>query len=149
MGLNAGIEIEGLGAFRRDLKKIDDNLTKELRDDLLLLGKELAADARALVPTGPDKGGHAADSIRAGVSGNNAYVAGGKKAFAYYGWLDFGDRTPVKGRPRSVGPWKKSGAGPKQGRFIYPTIKRNQRKVEERAQAAFDKAAEKALDKSY
>ena len=147
MALNAGIEIEGLAAFRRDLKKIDDNLTKELRDDLVLLSREIATEARALVPRG--KTGAAAESIRGGVSGNNAYVAGGKKSVPYYGWLDFGTREPISGRPRSVGPWKKSGGGPKLGRFIYRAIQANTRKIEDRAQKAFDKAAEKALDKTY
>ena len=147
MALNAGIQIEGLAAFRRDLKKIDENLTKELRADLLLIGKEIAREASALVPKG--KTGAAAGSIKAGVSGNNAYVSGGKKSVPYYGWLDFGSREPRKGQPRRVGPWKKSGKGPSKGRFIYPTIERNKREIETKAAAAFDKAAEAALDKSY
>ena len=147
MAVNAGIHIEGLGEFRRDLKKIDDGLAKELRNDLVLLSQEIAMDARALVPQG--KTGAAAGSIRGGVSGSNAYVAGGKKSVPYYGWLDFGSREPKSGRPRSVGPWKKTGAGPKKGRFIYRSIEANKRKIEARAQAAFDSAAEKALDKSY
>jgi hypothetical protein len=143
---NAGIQIPGLAQFRRDLKSIDEGLTKELRDELLKIGKEIAGEAQALVP---QRSGFAAGSIKAGVSGNNAYVAGGKKSVPYYGWLDFGSRAPVRGNPRSVGPWAKSGRGPKRGRFIYPTIERNKPEIERKAQAAFDKAAEDALKKSY
>lgn len=147
--LNAGIQIEGLAAFRRDLKKIDDNLTKELRADLLEIGREIVREAKPLVPLGSQLGGHAKDDIRAGVSGNNAYVAGGSKARPYYGWLDYGGREPVKGRPRSVGPWKGSGAGPSGGRYISKTIRRNKPEIEKKAAAAFDKAADAALKKSY
>lgn len=144
--ITAGIKIEGLAAFRRDLKKIDAELTKELRSDLLDIAKEVANEAKTLVPR---RSGVASDSIRAGVSGNNAYVAGGKKAVPYYGWLDFGSRTPKRGNPRSRGPWAKSGKGPKGGRFIYPTIERNRPEILRKAQKAFDKAADNALKRSY
>lgn len=146
MALNAGIEIPGLAAFRRDLKKIDDDLPKQLRDELVVVGKEVAGDAQRRVPS---RSGKAAGSIRAGVSGNNAYVAGGKKSVPYYGWLDFGSRTPRSGRPRSVGPWKGSGGGPKQGRFIYAAIAENREHITKRAQQAFDKVADEALKRTY
>lgn len=144
--INAGIQIDGLAEFRRDLKKIDEELAKELRTDLLSIAREIAIETAIRVPR---RSGAAAGSIRAGVSGNNAYVQGGKASVAYYGWLDFGGRTPVKGNPRSVGPWKDSGPGPQGGRYIYPTIRRNEREIEAKAQQAFDKAAEAALQKSY
>lgn len=144
--MNAGIQIEGLKEFRRDLKRIDEELAKELRADLLVIAREIAKETAARVPV---KSGKAAGSVRAGVSGNNAYVQGGKANVPYYGWLDFGGRNAISGRPRSVGPWKGSGAGPQSGRFIYPTIVRNRREIEMQAQQAFDKAADKALEKSY
>ena len=65
-----------------------------LRQDFLEVGQKIAKDAAGTVPK---KSGRAAGSIRAGVSGNNAYVAGGKASVPYYGWLDFGSRTPKKG----------------------------------------------------
>jgi hypothetical protein len=144
--LNASIQIEGLAEFRRDLKKIDDQLVKELRVDLLAIAKEIAKETQRRVP---ERTGSAKRSIRAGVSGNNAYVAGGKKAVPYYGWLDFGSRTPRRGRSRQTGPWKGSGAGPKGGRFIYPTIAANRREIEQKAQKAFDKAYDAAMQKTY
>lgn len=144
--ISAGIQIEGLAAFRRDLKKIDDELPKELRQEMLDIGREIARETQIRVPI---KSGKAAASIRAGVSGNNAYVQGGNRITPYYGWLDFGGREPVKGRSRRVGPWKGSGPGPQGGRFLYPTIRRNRAEIEEKAQAAFDKTAEKALEKEY
>ena len=146
--MSAGIEIEGLKEFRKDLKRIDEELAKELRADLLVIAREIAREAAARVAV-ISKTGKAAGSIRAGVSGNNAYVMGGKASVPYYGWLDFGGRNAISGRPRSVGPWKGSGPGPERGRFIYPTIVRNRREIEQKAQQAFDKAAEAALDKAY
>lgn len=151
--IQAGIQIEGLKEFRKDLKRIDEELTKELRSDLLVIAREIAREAAQRVPANhmgfSGNASIAAASIRGGVSGNNAYVAGGNAATPYYPWLDFGSREPISGRPRSVGPWKGSGGGPQGGRFIYPTIVRNHREIETKAHKAFDKAAEAALDKQY
>jgi hypothetical protein len=72
-------------------------------------------------------------------------VSGGKRSVPYYGWLDFGSRTPIRGRPRSVGPWKGTGAGPKKGRFLYPAIDRNADNIRRRAVAAFEKAKKQAF----
>ena len=138
----SGVRVDGLKELRRGLNRIDPELTKQLRRDLLEIGKDVAADARRTVP---EVSGKAKGSIRAGASGNTAYVAGGKKSVPYYGWLDFGSRTPRRGRPRSVGPWKGTGSGPKRGRFIYAAIDRNLKQIERRAVAAFEKAKKSAF----
>lgn len=132
-----GVRVEGLKELRRSLNRIDPTLTKELRVELKAIGDDVAADARRAVP---QRTGQARASIRSGVSGNNAYVAGGKKRVPYYGWLDFGTRTPRRGQPRSVGPWRRSGTGPKGGRFIYPAIDDNRSMIKRRALQAFNKA---------
>ena len=134
----AGVKVEGLKELRRALNRLDPELTKGLRGEMLVLGKEIAADAQRRVPTG--KTGRAKGSIRAGVSGNNAYVAGGKKAVPYYGWLDFGSRTPKADGNRASGPWASSGAGPKGGRFIYKAIDENRPHIKRRAIEALRKA---------
>lgn len=77
----------------------------------------------------------AADSLAASASGRQGFVTGGKGRLPWYGWADFGSRTPVKGNPRSVGPWAKSGRGPKGGRFIYQAI---EAKSDEIAEAVGD-----------
>ena len=137
-----GVEIQGLKELRRDLNKVDPQLTKEMRGEFLTIGRKVAGDARSHVP---QVSGRAAASVRAGVSGNTAYIAGGKKSVPYFGWLDFGSRTPRSGRPRSVGPWKKSGRGPKKGRFIYPAIDRNRPFIERSAAAA----TQRAMNRSF
>lgn len=138
----AEIEIEGLAAFRRGLRQIDPQLAKDFRQEILPIARRVADDARGRVP---QKSGRAAGSIRGGVSGNNAYVAGGKKAVPYYGWLDFGSRRPVKGNPRSQGPWSGSGRGPKGGRFIYPAIAANREDIAKQAAEAIDNIIERVL----
>ena len=137
-----GVRVEGLKELRRALNKIDPALTKQLRGSLKAIGDEVAADAKREVPV---KSGRARDSIRSGVSGNNAYVAGGKKKVPYYGWLDFGSRNARRGQPRSVGPWARSGSGPKGGRFIYRSVERNRTMIRRRATDAMEQAKQEAF----
>lgn len=132
-----GVRVDGLKELRRALNRIDPELTKELRLDLKAIGDEVAADAKRRVP---QRSGRSRASIRSGVSGNKAYVAGGKKLVPWYGWLDFGSRTARTGQPRSVGPWRRSGNGPKGGRYIYPAIDDNRAMIKRRAVQAFNRA---------
>jgi hypothetical protein len=136
------VRVEGIADLRRGLRKIDPELAKEFRGSILPIAEKVAADARSRVPS---KSGRAAASIRGGVSGNNAYVQGGKKSVPYFGWLDFGARTPQTGRPRSVGPWAKSGPGLSKGRFIYPAIGANRDAIEKQAVEAIDAIIERVL----
>jgi HK97 gp10 family phage protein len=114
------VHVVGLRELRRTLRQAGDveDLT-EVRNALRSGAKIVADDARRRVPV---RTGRARDSIRPLVSGNRAFVAGGKAKVPYYGWLDFGSRRPISGRPRSVGPWAGSGPGPSKGRFIYLAI---------------------------
>lgn len=132
----AGIKIEGLKELRRMVGKLPEVKTG-LRQDFLALGKKIASDAASRVPK---KSGRAASSLRAGVSGNNAYIAGGKANVPYFGWLDFGSREPIVGNLRSQGPWLDSGKGPTGGRFIYPAIARNDKEIKKAALKAVDRA---------
>ena len=136
------VQIGGLKALRAGLKKIDPQLQKDLRNDLLPVANRVADTARARVPS---KSGRTAASIRGGVSGNNAYVQGGRKTVRHFGWLDFGRRTPVLGNARSVGPWAKSGAGPARGRIMYPAIDERRDDIETSAAEAIDRVIESVL----
>lgn len=134
---SAGIQVEGLKELRKSIARLPE-VKDGLRQDFLAIGKTIAKDAASAVPK---KSGRAAGSIRAGVSGNTAYVAGGKKVVPYFGWLDFGSRTPRSGVARTKGPWKKSGKGPARGRFLYPAIDRNAKHIKQAALQAFDRVA--------
>lgn len=114
------IDVEGLPELRRLFRKLGGTeQLKGVRRALKAAAEVVAADARSRVPV---RSGRAQASIRAGTSGNFGTVSGGKGSLAYYGWLDFGSRTPRTGNPRRVGPWSGSGRGPDRGRFIYPAL---------------------------
>ena len=135
------VRIEGLREVNRAFKQMGDGLDKELKAEAKDIAELVARDARRRVP---DVSGRARASIKAGATQKGSYVQGGKKTVPYYGWLDFGSRTPVAGNPRSVGPWKGSGAGPAQGRFIYPALGDNRREVEVRTRKVVKVARKRA-----
>ena len=137
----AEIRVEGLAELRRALKnaeQVDD--MADLRDGLKRAAGVVARDAQGRVPS---RTGRARGSVRAVSGGNKAYVAGGKKAVPYYGWLDFGSRSPRSGQSRSTGPWANSGKGPKRGRFIYPAITAKEREIVHLVQQAVSQALNK------
>lgn len=134
----ARIEVKGLAALRRALKELDPlDARKEFQVALKAAAGLVATVAKGKVPS---RSGRAAGSIRAVSGGNKAFVVGGKAKVPYYGWLDFGGRNPISGRPRSVGPWAGSGAGPAKGRFIYPALDETRPAVIEAVELACDKA---------
>lgn len=133
---------EALANFRKAMRKIEPELNKALRSELLVIANRIADDARSRVPS---RTGTARSSIRGGVSGNKVYIQGGKNTVPYYAWLDFGSRTPVKGNARSVGPWSDSKAGPKKGRYIYPAIDDNREEALVQVVRALDEIADRVL----
>lgn len=120
--MNVELQVDGLKQLRSALRKLDDDSLKNLRDSLKKAGDVVASDARRRAFAFSKR---AAATIRTTAGGNTVYVMGGKAKLPWYGWADFGSRTPVSGNPRSVGPWKGSGSGPARGRFIYPALDDN------------------------
>lgn len=117
----SGLKVSGLKEVSSSLRKFGDiEGIQELQAGLLGAAQVVAEEAKRRVPV---RTGTARDAIRATSYGTKAYINGGKNSVPYYGWLDFGSREPVYGRPRSVGPWSKPApAGPMNGRFIYPAL---------------------------
>jgi HK97 gp10 family phage protein len=132
------VRVEGLAQLRRQLRQLEnvDALT-DVRQGLKRAAGIVAQDARSRVPV---RSGRARASIRAQASGNRALVVGGKKSVPYYGWLDFGGRTPR----RQIAPWRGSGGGPPKGRFIYPAIAAKRRQVADEVEDALRRAIQKA-----
>lgn len=105
------IRIEGLNEFQRNLKKLDKDLPKLVRVALNESADLVAKRARPLIPTGPNRGGHAKSSVKAKSTRTEARVSGGGNRYPYYPWLDFGGHV---GKGRSVRrPFLK------EGRYIY------------------------------
>lgn len=102
------IKIDGWAQFSKNLRKIDNDLPKMLRE-VANDGANIVVDwARPKIPTASGK---AARTLKAKSTRTEARVQGGGKAAPYYPWLDFGGRV---GRRRSVvRPFVK------EGRYIY------------------------------
>lgn len=120
------IRAEGLDELRRDLKGLKDDPLDRRRQVL-----DAFRDAADIVADEAKRRANTfsfdlSDTIRPGSGmssrGPTSFVKGGKAAYPWYGWADFGSRNPRTGQPRSVGPWANSGRGPRGGRFIYPAI---------------------------
>ena len=136
------IEVTGLKELRSSLKRLGHvEETVELRTGLKAAAEIVAREARYRANYYSFS---ASDTIRAGTSGAKATVSGGKSALPWYGWFDFGSRTPVQGQPRSVGPWAHSGRGPRRGRFIYPALDAKREETTEAVAQAIDRIIEKA-----
>lgn len=132
------VKVEGLAELRKKLRKIEDPThLKEFQAGLKKAGEVVVPAARAKARPFSNR---AAETIRVTSGGNRVYVSAGKASLRWYGWADFGSRRPRSGQPRSVGPWAKSGKGPKGGRFIYPGLKEKTQEVERAVDAAMEKS---------
>lgn len=131
------VSVEGLAELRRALGKIDGELPKVLRAKLIPIGKRIADRARGMVPV---RSGRAAASVRSGVSGNRAYVQGGKASVPYYGWLDYGGTLrPSGGRRNTITRPKIAG-----GRYLFPAIEAMASQTARAAADAFEDTARQA-----
>lgn len=119
------ISVEGLTDLNRALKQIEPAAAKGMRLALNGVADVLVQKTRPLIPTAT---GRAARSLKARSTATKARIAVGGRAAPYYPWLDFGGR---------VGP-KKSVERPffKEGRYVYPTLKRVRPDIEKALGAA-------------
>lgn len=134
MAQNQAVHVEGLKELRRALGQVDKQLPKNLRGRLKKIGDKVADRARQRMPK---RTGRAAGSVKAGVSGNTAYVQTGKKTVPWASWLDFGGtlrptgrRFNTQTRPRIKG-----------GRYVFPAIEEMKPQTEREALEAFEETA--------
>lgn len=137
------VRAEGLDELRRDLKNLTDDPLDRRRQVL-----DAFRDAAAVVADEAKLRANTfsfrlSDTIRPGSGmssqGPTAFVRGGKAAYPWYGWADFGSRNPRRGQSRSVGPLTGSGKGPRGGRFIYPAIETKADEVVRQIEAGVDR----------
>ena len=82
----------------------------------------------------PEKTGRAKGAVKAGVSGNNAYVQTGSRAVPWGPWLDFGGTLkPTGGRHNTIRRPRVKG-----GRYLYPAIGRKRQRITEAAAQALE-----------
>ncbi len=104
-----------LGVFGKSLPRVVKQAAREA-------AQPVARDAKAAMPTGPAKGGHARSSIRVATSRGGVAIRGGGGRFQYYPWLEFGGRV---GRNKSVYRTRI-----KAGRYLYPSLVANRPAIE-------------------
>lgn len=113
------IELSGLREFQSSLRRMDAKLPRQLRIALNEVSDLVIDKAR---PDIPRRTGRAAASLKARSSQREARIAAGGARAPYYPWLDFGGRV---GRKRSV-------VRPfiHEGRYIYPSLRKNRPEIE-------------------
>lgn len=120
------IGIGGLAQLNRGLRAVDTEAPKQLRIALNSAADLLADTAR---PEVPSLSGAARRSIVARSTRTAARVAVGGKKAPYYPWLDFGGKGKKPGRP-AARPFIR------EGRYIYPTLRKIRPQIEAQLQDA-------------
>jgi hypothetical protein len=119
------VGIEGLAEFNRGLRKLDAEAPKALRVALNGVADLLVRKTR---PEIPSRSGAAAASLKAKSTRTSARVSTGGRKAPYYPWLDFGGKTGIN---RSVDrPFYK------EGRYLYPTLRRIRPEIESALETA-------------
>lgn len=119
------IKVEGLADLNRSLRKLNADAPKGLR---LALNDTADFFVGKIRPRIPRRTGRAAASLVAKSTRTSARVAVGGRRARYYPWLDFGGRTGIN---RSV-----DRKFIKEGRYVYPTLKRERPEVEKKLNGA-------------
>lgn len=119
--LDLKVSVGGLSALSRGLKKIDKDAPKQLR-----LCFNTAADLLVdrAEPSVPSVSGAARRSMVARSTRTSARVAVGGRRAPYFPWLDFGGEGRVAGRPAGR-------AFIKEGRYVYPTLRKIRPEIEQ------------------
>lgn len=112
------ITITGLREFQSSLRKMDADLPKGMRIALNAASELVIDKARPEIPT---ESGAARASLRVRSSQREARIAAGGRKAPYYPWLDFGGRVGPAGSVHR--------AFYKEGRYIYPSLRKNREEI--------------------
>lgn len=131
--MEAKIALDGLAEFNRGLRKLDAQAPKGLR---LALNDAATLLIDRTRPQIPRRTGAAASSLKAKSTRTSARVAMGGRKAPYMPWLDFGGRTgPKKSVVRRFY---------KEGRYLYPTLRRVSPEIEAALRVALVEVARDA-----
>lgn len=113
------VQVKGLKELNRALKAVDKEAPKGIRVALNGCSELLIRETKPLIPR---RTGRAAGSLKASSTRGEVRIKVGGPRAAYYPWLDFGGRVGVK----------KSVIRPfiQEGRYLYPTLRKNRAKFE-------------------
>lgn len=135
-----GVNVEGLEELSKALKQMDNGLDKELRKAGREVAKFVTADAKGAAAGLGSTAAKSAPSLRASAGAAYAGVSLGGGGYPFALGAEFGGR----GRPttQQFQPWRGSGEG--AGYFLYPTILRDQQRIEDEYGQALDDVIRKA-----
>lgn len=131
------VRIDGLRELNMALRQMGPQVRRAFNKEMRPVAQLVSNAVRAQVPV---RSGAARGSVRPSTAGGYLAVrAGGAKA-PYYGWLDFG------GTLRPSGGRRNTQRRPvfKDGRWIYPTIRRQRGRVQSAAERVITDARRKA-----
>ena len=108
------VQVHGWPEVRAKLGNLRGQLPAAVRAAAKDSAQLVVNDAKARMPIGPGKGGHARSSVRSAATGRGYQVRSGGGRFVYVPFLEFGGRV---GKKNSV--YRKR---VKKGRYIYPAL---------------------------
>lgn len=118
--MDTKVEVRGIREVRSALNQVDKELGRKLRDELAKVSEVVLDEARPHVAR---RTGSAVGSMKVRKQTAGAAIAVGGNKAPYYPWLDFGGRV---GRNKSV-----QREFVKEGRYLYPAIKRKRRVIDD------------------
>ncbi len=107
------VSVEGLKELNQSLRRLDSEAPKALRVALNSSADELVKKTQRQIPR---RKGRAAGSVKTASTRTEVRIRFGGPRAPYYPWLDFGGRTG-RGK-KTVRPFYR------EGRYIYPTLRR-------------------------
>lgn len=121
----ARVEVEGLRELNRSLRRLDSDAPKALRLALNVSADALVEKIKRQIPA---RRGRARGSVKTASTRTEVRIRFGGPRAPYYPWLDFGGRTGKL--KRTVRPFYR------EGRYIYPTLRRERGAFQEALEAA-------------
>jgi hypothetical protein len=116
----ARVEVDGLKQLLRDVRKVERDLPKEMRQQLLPVSQKVLSRARGRAESLGGIQRHAVRrGLRAGATQNSAWIklVGTREPTIFGAEFGGGRRKTTRQFP----PWRGSGGG--AGYFVYPTIR--------------------------
>lgn len=120
------IQVEGLAALSKGLRRIDAEAPKGLRLALNDAANIVVDTARPMMPR---RSGRAQGAVKAKSTRTESRVSAGSARVPYVPWLDYGGEGRVKGRPAKR-------EFRKGGRYVYPAFYASRSKVEDTLERA-------------
>jgi hypothetical protein len=116
----ARVEVTGLKQLLRDVRKVENDLPKEMRQHLIPVSQAVLARSRSRAQSLGGVQAHAARrGLRAGATQNSAWIklVGTREPTIFGAEFGGGRRKTTRQFP----PWRGSGGG--AGYFVFPTIR--------------------------